>query len=334
MAALSFTDIMKSLQKKEYKPLYLLMGDEPFFIDLISNYLEENLMPEADRDFNQVVLYGNDKEVDVSQIIALCKEYPFTTPYRLIIVKEAKHLKNIKALADYAQKPSLTSILVICHKYGKVDARYLKPFEQNGVKFLSEQKKEYEMDKWVKSAAEQYHFTIGDLEAKTIAENIGIDLSRIDNEFKKLHLFLPSGSAITSDIIEKYIGISKEYNLFELKNAIAERNVTKSNKIAMNMAANIKNHSIVPIIANLNIFFQQILAYQLSTNKSSDTIASIFGANAYIQKINIGYASRYSLPSIIRIIALLREYDMKSKGVNSVAPEEVLLQELVCKIFD
>jgi DNA polymerase-3 subunit delta len=331
---ITYEELFQKLKKKEFSPLYLLMGEEPFFIDQISDFLEENVMDEADRDFNQLILYANDKEVDAGQVIAAAKEYPFGVPYRLVMVKEAKNLKNIELLKEYAENPSPSTILVVCYKYAKLKAAQYKPFEKNGVLFVSDHIKDNKLPAWVQNQAKTHHFSIHPNAASMITEHIGNDLSRINNEFEKLKLFLPPQSEITPDIIEKHIGISKEYNIFELQNALGERNVTKSNKIALNLALNIKENPVVKITAVLYPFFFKMLAYHLASDQSKETLTKIYGnLHPYVQQINVSYANRYSVAELRRIISTLREYDMKAKGEDSSASEEALLQELVYKII-
>jgi DNA polymerase III subunit delta len=331
---MSYEELIKNLKKRQFAPLYLLMGEEPFYIDQISNYLEENVMEESDRDFNQVVLYGNDKNTDVAQIIGAAKEFPFGSQYKLVIVKEAKELKDFDKLKGYAENPSKTTILVIAYKYAKLKAAQTKPFEKNGVVFLSDKIKDYNLASWVQTQAKLHQFVINAQAASIIAGNIGNDLTRINNEFLKLKIFLPDNTEITSAIIEKYIGISKEYNVFELQNALGEQNEEKAYKIALNLCHNLKENPNVKTIATLYSFYSKMLAYRLAPDKSPETMAKIYGnIHPFILKINTEYAQRYSIVNLTKIISLLREFDMKSKGVDSSSNEEELLKELIYKIL-
>ena len=331
---ITFEEILQKLKKREYAPIYLLMGEEPFYIDRLADYMEEHIMEAADRDFNQMVIYANDKEADAANVIAAAREYPFGTPYRVIIVKEAKDLKHFDLLKDYAANPSLSTILVICYKYGKPKATQYKPFEKNGVIFASDKIKDNKLADWIAKQAQENQFVIKPNAASIIAENIGNDLTRIYHEFQKFKIFLPANSEITPEIIEKHIGISKEYNVFELQNALGERNVQKAFKIVLNMCANIKENPIVKIIAVLYPFFYKMLAYQLAPDRSPQTIEQIYGkAHPYVIQINTSYAQRYSIPELRKIISLLREFDVKSKGVNSESSDEELLKELTYKIL-
>lgn len=331
---MTYEEIFTKLKKGDFAPVYLLMGDEPFFIDQIANYIEEHVMDEADRDFNQQVLYANDKDIDALQVIASAKEFPFGVPRRVVIVKEAKNLKKIEYLKSYAEKPSPSTILVICHKYGKLKAAQYKPFEKNGILFISDKVKDNKLAGWVQQQVAHYNFKIDAHSAAIITEHIGNDLSRIDNELKKLKVFLPPQSAITPEIIEKHIGISKEYNVFELQNALGERNITKSHKIMLALSQNMKENPLVMIIAVLYPFFNKMLCYHLSNDRSKETLSQIYGnIHPYIIQLNTSYANRYSLTEIKRIISLLREFDMKTKGVDSTTNDEELFKELIYKII-
>jgi len=326
---MTYDQLYTQIQKKQFVPVYFLMGDEPFYIDEISNYIEENAMEEEHRDFNQMLLYG--KETDADEIIALAKQFPFGTEKRVIIVKEAKELKGIDKLVKYAEAPAQTAIVVICYKYATLRAPQVKAVEKKGVVFHSEKMKDYKLPEWIQKHVEKYRFKIQPAVANLLAENIGVDLSRIDNEFKKLTIFLPPNSEITAEIVEKHIGISKEYNVYELQNALAERKIDKAYKIVHYFCQNIKQSPNVVTINSLATFYLKLLAYNLS-DKSVEAKAKVFGSNAFIQKINIGYAQNHSVLELQKIIGILREYDAKTKGVDSNLPDEELLKELVYKI--
>ncbi|MCL1850239.1 MAG: DNA polymerase III subunit delta [Bacteroidetes bacterium] len=326
---MTYDQIITQLKKRQFAPIYVLMGDEPFYIDEISNYIEENAMSEEQRDFNQILVYG--KETDADEIIAMAKEFPFGTEKRVVIVKEAKELKNMERLLKYAENPSPTAIVVICYKYATLKVTQLKAVEKNGVVFLSEKMKDYKLPAWIQTHVGNYQFRIQPAVANLLAENIGVDLSRIDNELKKLTIFLPPNNEITADIVEKHIGISKEYNVFELQNALAERKIDKAYKIVHYFCQNIKTTPNVLTINSLASFYLKLLAYNLS-DKSIEAKAKIFGKNDFIQKINVQYAQNHSTLELQKIIGILREYDAKTKGVDSNLPDEELLKELVYKI--
>jgi DNA polymerase-3 subunit delta len=326
---MTYDQITAQLKKKQFASIYFLMGDEPFYIDEISNFIEENAMPEEQCDFNQMLVYG--KDTDADEVIAMAKQFPFGTEKRVVIVKEAKELKNIDRLVKYAEAPAQTAIVVICYKYATLRASQLKAVEKNGVVFHSEKMKDYKLPAWIQSHVGKYQFKIQPVVANMLAENLGVDLARIDNEFNKLTIFLPPNSEITADIIEKHIGISKEYNVFELQNALAERKIDKAYKIVHYFCQNIKLTPNVVTINSLASFYLKMLAYNLS-DKSIEAKAKVFGNNPYVQKINVEYAQNHSVLELQKIIGILREYDAKTKGVDSNLPDEELLKELVYKL--
>ena len=330
---MTFDEIISQIKNKQFKPLYLLMGEESFYIDKIDACIEEYVMEEADRDFNQAVLYGGDTDVDT--VIDNAKQYPFGVPYRLVIVREAQMLKDIQKLASYAENPSPTTILVICYKYSKAKAEIVNPFKKHGVVFASDKLRDYQMPSWIVRQVQKYNFTITQTAANILAEHLGEDMSRVDGELQKLKVFLPEHSEITPEIIEKHIGISKEYNIFELQKALAKRDVNTVYKIAFNFCQHQKENPNVKTIAMLYSYFLKLLAYQYDTVRSKESLKEVFGnMNPYYMKENfLDAAPRYSLAQLKNIISLLREYDVKVKGVDTSASQEDLLKELIYKIL-
>lgn len=326
----TYDQIITQIEKKQFFPIYLLHGVEPFYIDLISDYIEEHVIDADQRDFNQVVFYGKDS--DPEEIVSNAKEFPFGSDKRVVILKEAKDLKNIEKLIPYFESPSTSSILVICYKYLDAKAAFVKAAEKKGVVFKSAKVADYKLAEWVQNRATYYKFKINSEAAYIITEHIGNDLSRIDNEFKKLQIFIPQGTEITSSIIEKNIGISKEYNIFELQKALADRNKERVYKITLNFCNHLKENPNVKTISNLFSFFSKMLAYQLS-DKSNLSASKIFGVNNdWILKTNINQASSFSVLELQKNISILREYDAKSKGVDTAASEDELLKEMMFKI--
>lgn len=330
--AVKFEELMSQLKSGKYAPVYLLMGEEPFYIDCISEFIENNALPEVDRDFNQVVLYGRDTHPD--EVVANAKQFAFGADHRVVILKEAKDLSKFDQLTPYFAHPQPSTILVVCYKYGKLKAAQYKNCDKSTVIFTSEPVKDYQLPAWVQKQAAEHNFKLNQQAANIITEHIGNDLSRIDNEFKKLKIILPEGAEITPEIIEKNIGISKEYNIFELQNALGERNADKAFRICLNFAHNMKDNPNVKTIAVLYTFFNKMLAYMLLPDNSAQSLERVYGKiNPYVMDVNRKYASRYSLAQVRKIMSVLREYDLKSKGVDSDAPDEELLMEMIYKIL-
>ncbi len=329
----TFKDIMKHLQKREFDPVYLLYGEEPLYIDKIADFLEENVMEPVDRDFNQVMYYA--KDTQIADVIGSAREYPFGVEYRVVLVKEAQDWTSLKDLLPYLENPTQSTILVLCCKYTKepkgVDLKKL----DRVVSFKSDKVADYKLSEWVTNCATEHGFTIDVRGATLIAEHIGNDLSRIDNEFLKMKLLLAPGSAITPEIIEKYIGISKQYNTFELRDALINRDEAKAYKIITAFSQNLKGNPMTPVIANLFYYYNSLLLFLMSPDKSFETQKEIFGYNKSEKQLarEAGIANRFSTTSLIKIISTLREFDARSKGIDNVTSMEDLYKELVYKIL-
>jgi DNA polymerase-3 subunit delta len=330
--SVSYSDLVAQIQQKKFAPVYLLHGEEPFFIDRLTKMFEEGILEPEERDFNQVVLYGKDTEPDM--VLANAKQFPFGSPYRVVILKEAKELKHIELLDSYVKSPSPQTIFIVCYKYGTLKAAQTKAYATNGVVFLSESVKDWNLSAWVQNLAEQtFQYKLNPQTAAVLCEHIGNDLSRIYTEFQKLQVVLPKGSEITSDIVEKYIGISKEYNIFELQDALGSRNLGKAYNIMINFTLHLKDNPNIKTITMLNLFYNKMIRYHLAPDKSNEALQILYGTR-YPNLIakNVGYANNHSLPQLIKIMSILREYDVKSKGVDANIDEGELLKEMIYKI--
>lgn len=329
---IKYEELVAQLKSRQFKPVYLLMGEEPFYIDRICRFFENKVIEEADRDFNQVVLYG--KDTSAAEIVANAKEFPFGSQYKLVIVKEAKDLKDIDLLKSYVENPAESSILVLCHKYGKLKATQYKAYEKKGVVFESVGIKDWNLPDWVQKTASAFKFKLDAQTANILTEHIGNDLSRIFNEFEKLKVILPPGSSITPDVVEQYIGISKEYNIFELQEAMGSRNAQKTYKIIHNFTQHLKENPNIKTILMLYNFYHKMLMYHLSPDKSNEALRAIYGnLPPMILSKNVRYAQSHTIAQLTNIISVLREYDVKSKGVDSNSDEGELLKEMIYKIL-
>lgn len=325
-----FEDIVAQIRQKQFAPVYLLHGEEPFFIDRLCKMFEEGILEPDERDFNQVVLYGKDTEADM--VLANAKQFPFGSPYRVVILKEAKELKHIELLDAYVQNPSPQTIFIVCHKYGKI--KNSKAYSTHGVVFVSEGVKDWNLNAWIQNLAEQtFQFNLSPQTAAVLGEHIGNDLSRIFTEFQKLQVVLPKGSEITPEIVEKYIGISKEYNIFELQEALGSRNLGKAYNIMLNFTLHLKENPNIRTITMLYSFYHKMIRYHLSPDKSNDALRTIFGnLPPSIMARNVGFANNHTMPQLTKIISILREYDLKCKGVDSSNDDAELLKEMIYKI--
>jgi DNA polymerase-3 subunit delta len=335
-------DIIKDLKNRKYKPIYLLHGDEPYFIDEVSNYVEHHLLPEAERGFNQTVLYG--KDTDVMTVLGASKRYPMMADYQVVLVKEAQEMKwgtdsddkkAINPLLNYLENPLTSTILVFCYKYGKFDKRkkIYKAIEKSGLIFESGSLYNSKIPAWVESYLTEKRYKIAQQASLMLAEYLGNDLSKIANELDKLMLNVAAGQEITLKHIHDNIGISKEYNVFELQTALAKKDAYKANQIINYFEANPKANPIVLVLGNLNNFFSKVLVYHYVRDKSPQNLAREMGVNPYFMKDYEQAARSYNLGKTVQIISYLREYDVKSKGVESTTDHGGLMKELVFKIL-
>jgi len=325
-----YEDLLKNLNNGKFVPIYLLMGDEPFYIDRITEWMEQNVIDEGDRDLNQEILYG--RETTGGDVMSSARQFPFGAERRLVLVKEAQNMKEFDLLNKYAENPSPNAILVLAYKKSS-NIKY-KPFEKHGVVMFSEKVKDWNLTKWILNESKNFGFKLDNYVADLLAEQIGNDLNRIYNEFTKLKIILPEGSTITAEIVEQHIGISKEYNIYELTDAICNRDVAKANKIALHMARPHSDTSPIAIAASLYKNFLPMLQYHLRPNNEESTITAIYGAmHPFIIKKNIAAAERFTLAELQNIISLLRISDVKSKGVDSNAAPGEIIKEMVYKIL-
>lgn len=332
---MDFDKILSELKQKKYAPIYFLMGEEPYYIDLITDYIAENVLNESEKVFNQVVLYG--KDIDAVTIIEASRKFPMMSSHQVVIVKEAQNIKNIEELLHYSEKPLKSTILVINYKYKTLDKRkkLYNSLDKNGVLLNSEKLYEDKIPGWITKFLAQKGYSINPEAAALLTEYLGNDLGKIVNELEKLLLSLTDKNLrITPDIIEKNIGISKEYNVFELNKALVARDVLKANRIINYFEKNPKDNPLIVTVSLLFTFFQKIFTYHFLPDKSRASVASALKINPYFVAEYETAAKRFSPSKLVEIIAALRECDTKSKGVgNSNTSDGDLLRELIFKIL-
>jgi DNA polymerase-3 subunit delta len=327
--------IIADIKNRKLKPIYFLMGDEPYYIDLIADCIDKTVLTEDEKGFNQVVLYGRDTTVE--DVVANAKRYPMMAEYQVVIVKEAQELsRNIDKLEAYAENPQLTTILVFCYKYKTLDKRkkVTKTLEKNGVLFESKKLYENQVGNWITQALIASGYKIEPKASAMLVEFLGTDLSKISNELDKLKIILPQGTLINAEHIEKNIGISKDYNVFEFRSALGEKNILKANRIAQYFAQNPKDNPITLITSQVFAFYLQLLQYHGLSDKSPANVAKVLKVNPYFVKDYETATRNYPMKKVSAIVAALREIDLKSKGVgaNALPPNE-LLKEMLIAIF-
>ncbi len=327
--------MVTDIRNGKISPVYLLFGEEPYYIDKISEFIENNVLTEEERGFNQMVLYG--KEVTVEDIVGNAKRYPMMADRQVVLVKEAQHLsRTIDTLSLYVDNPQPTTVLVLCYKYGKLDKRkkLYKSVQKMGVLFESKKLYENQVSDWIRKVLQGKGYQIAPKAALLLVEFLGTDLSRIDNELEKLQLVLPKGKEITPSDIEEHIGISKDFNNFELKKAIGERNVVKATQIILYFAQNPKDNPFVVTVSLLHNFFSQLLQYHGLSDHSPKNVASALRINPYFVNEFQTAARNYPMKKVSHIISQLRELDLKGKGVGANSLSETdLLKELLVKIM-
>lgn len=326
--------IINDIRNGNSKPIYFLMGEEPYYIDGIANFIEANILSEEEKGFNQMVLYGRDVTID--EIVSNAKRYPMMAEKQVVIVKEAQDLsRTIENLATYAENPQPTTVLVICYKYKKLDARkkLAKTLKKTGELFESKKLYENQVPDWIKRVLASRGYTITPKAAQMLTEFLGNDLSKVNNELQKLQLIIKPGAQITPQLIEQNIGISKDFNNFELQNAIGERDIKKAYSIVQYFAQNPKNNPLVMTVALLYSFFSKLLKYHALSDKTQ--AAKVLGVNPYFIKDYQLAARNYPMKKVSAIIGSIREVDMKSKGVGAANIDQGdLLKEMLVKIFN
>lgn len=333
-ATVTFDAIMRDLKSGKYAPVYILMGDESYYIDRITDYIAENVLDPDDRDFNQTVVFGAD--TTAAQVVDMAKGYPvMPAANRVVIVKEAQGLKSLDALERYFEKPLASTLLVIAYKNGTIDRRkkVVGKAEAVGVVFESKKKRDYELPAFIETYLKKNHVAIDPKSAAMIAEHIGADLSRLISELDKVMISLPDDNRrVTPDIVEREIGVSKEFNIFELRTAIIERNVFKANQIVKYFDKNPKAGSLFSCLPLLYTFFQNLMVAFYAPDKNNDNnlaafleLKSVWALKDY----RVGMRN-FSAMKTLQILAKIRETDAKSKGLDSLnTSTDDLMRELI-----
>ena len=328
--------IINDIKAGNIKPIYFLMGEEPYYIDRITEYLENNLLTEDEKGFNQMVLYGRDTTID--DIVANAKRYPMMAERQVIIVKEAQELfRTIEQLEKYVENPQISTVLVIAYKYKTLDRRkkVTKLMEKNGLVYESKKLYENQVGQWIKRVLQGRGYSIEPKAMAMLVEFLGSDLSRIANELTKLEIILPKGSTITPNHIEENIGFSKDFNVFEFRKAIGDKNQFKAYQIANYFAQNQKDNPIVMTNGLVFSFFSALLQYHGLKDKSPSNAAKILKVSPYFINDYIAAAHNYPMKKVSAIVGTLRDVDVKSKGVGANGlPQGDLLKEMLVSIFN
>ena len=331
----SYEQILTDLRKKVYQPVYFLMGEEPYYIDYISDFIQNGVLSETEKEFDQTILYG--KDIDINTVINAAKRYPMMSPYQVLIVKEAQLIKDWDNLVHYLSNPLKSTILVFCYKYGTPDKR--KKWYQEVTKiatvFESVKLRDYEIGAWITKYCKSKNVAIDDKAVAMLSDFLGTDLSKLVNELEKLVLTKPADmQRITPDLVEKNIGISKDYNVFELQAALINRDVLKANRIIQYFSENKKANPMVLVLAQLFKFFSELMLYHYLPDKSQGAVASELKINPYFVKDYQKASQVYGAWKTMNIISFIRETDARYKGIDNPSTDEAdLLIELIYKIL-
>jgi len=331
----NYKEIISSISNKELEPVYFLMGNEPYYIDKLANAFAKNILSDEEKELNQVVLYGS-KDIKTAQIIAEAKQFPFGADKRVVIIKEAQHLKDIEVLDSYLDNVQTSTLLIICYKGKSVDKRkkFGKTLASRCVVFESKKLYDNQIPSWILEYVKERGFSIDNSATAVLSEYLGVDLSKITNELDKLMLVVKKGEQITTKLIEYHIGISKDYNVFELQNALGKKDVLKANRIINHFAANPKDHHIVPVLSALFSYFQKIMVYHFLDDKSPKSAASALKVNPFFITQYQTASRNYNTQQLFNIFKYLKDYDLRSKGVNNKnTTQSSLLKELTFKIL-
>lgn len=334
--AAKYETVMAQLEAGRFEPVYLLHGPEAYYIDRITDYIEKHALQESEKVFNQIVLYG--KEVNSKTVIDHASQYPMMAQRRVVVLKEAQSMRDLTKLEPYVRNAAKTTVLVIAHPHKKLDGRsaLAKTLNKNGVVFESQEVKEYKMAAWIEGYLSDHGYQIESGASDVLVDYLGNNLSKVANELEKLSLSMGERKKVTRDDVYNNIGISKDYNVFELQTALALRDSQKVYKIVENFMANSKAAPFVVVNATLFSYFSKLLLVKSMEGKSDRAIASAIGINPYFLKEYKSAGRNYSVSALSAIIDILRQYDMRSKGINrtSALKEPELLREMIYKIFN
>lgn len=328
----TYIQLMKDLQARKFAPIYYLMGEESYYIDKVSDFIAGNVLAEEERDFNQTVVFGSD--VSIQQVVEYAKRYPMMAERQVVIVKESQGIKSMEMLEQYIQKPMPSTVLVFCHKNGSLDKRKkvatLLTKSDAAVVFESKKLKDTELPAFIMSYLSEQDIKIDNKSVHIIAESIGSDLNRMTSELDKLKIGLPDDRTITPEIVEQKIGVSKDFNAFELRNAIVTKNVFKANQIIDYFDKNPKAGSIYNMIPLLFQYFANLMQAHYAPKKDDRSLGEWLGISPWMAREYVSGMKMFSAMKTLQIIAKFREVDAKSKGLdnpNTSASE--LMKELV-----
>jgi DNA polymerase-3 subunit delta len=335
----TYFQLIKDLQKRSFANVYIFYGEEPFYIDELSDYLTEHALNNLEKEFNEYILYGRDSSA--AMLVNYCKQFPMVGEKQLVVLREAQDMdlkkeENISLLLSYINRPQESTILVLCHKYKAPPAKLLKALVASDKSVALESKRKYETEvpAWITTQVKSSGYSISDKAANMLVEFLGNNLEKINNELGKLYINHPKDKTITEEVIEKYIGISKDYNIFEFQKALARKNVVKANQIAHHFALNPSENSIFKTIPMLFSFFSKVLLIHSLPDKSESNVLSKAKLSFFNKQDYLDACKNYNTKKVQDIIGWLRECNVRALGIENYSTDQgELLRELVFKIL-
>ena len=332
MAVKKIEEILSHFDKRQFSPVYLLTGEENYYIDLLTSKFEEEILDEAERDFNLTTLYG--LETNAKEICSFAKQYPIMSEKRLIIVKEFQQIdkKELSQLSFYVERPLASTILVLVNKNKTIDKKFSDKVNKSGIVFESAKLYENKVIPWIDKYVRDKRFLIETSATSLIFECIGNNLQKIANEIDKMSINLKEGSQITQSDVANHIGVNKDYNIFELQNAIGRLNHTKINKIVNYLLANTNENPIQAMLPNLFAYFVKVIITAQLKDKTNESVASAIGVSPYFAKDYIYASQIFPLEKLYQNIEMIKDYDLKTKGLGSNFDNNELFKELIFKL--
>lgn len=331
---MSAEKIITDWKKNKFKPLYWLEGEEDFFIDQVMDYAEHHLLSEAEAGFNRMVFYG--KDANWADVVTACRRYPMFAEKQVVLLKEAQHMRDVEKLDIYIENPLSSTVFVVSYKEKKVDGRskFAKLLKEKGEVFTTKKLYENQLPEWTSELIKSKGYTISHKALLLLVDHIGNDLSRMVNEIDKVLVNLQNRKNITEDDIEQYVGISKDFNVFELQEAISARDLAKAIRIVQYFEANPKAAPIQLILPVLHSFFSKVFTVFSSSDRSENGLKAVFSNNIFSARQGILAAKNYGYEGTERIILLLHHYNLRSLGVNDPGTEDAsLLKEMIVKMM-
>ncbi len=334
---MSYQTIIKEVKKKQFAPVYFLHGAESYFIDLVADAIEKHALEEHERAFNQTILYG--KESNHLQIVDAARRFPMMSERQLVILREAQEMRSLKDLLTYVEQPTPSTVLVICHKHKKLNlnSKFGKAIKAKAVVLDSKPLYDNQVPDWIADYLRSKKLSAGPAASELLAEYLGSKLSKVANELDKLALNIPEGSEVTQALIEEHIGISKDYNVFEFQKALGQRDVKKANRIVQYFIASPRKNPLPAVVGSLYNYFSKIYLYHSVARATEQEILSALGLrSSFFLREYRAAARNYPMSATQEVIYLLRQFDLKSKGVDYNAtgkPEGELLKEMTWRIL-